>query len=122
MSKERRTKIIGTGSYLPPYVVDNEYLLNFIIISHQLRTPVSIFWGLLDWWKTGEIKDYPKEKQEKMRKDKKKRCIYFRLRAGKIPKILKDPLGILQNFLNHVMSKFVTRFINYYFSYYFISQ
>lgn len=29
MNKEKRAKIIGTGSYLPPYVVDNEYLCRF---------------------------------------------------------------------------------------------
>jgi len=39
---------------------------NFLhIVSHQLRTPVSIFWGLLDYWKTGSIKELSKNKQQR---------------------------------------------------------
>jgi signal transduction histidine kinase len=41
---------------------------NFLhIVSHQLRTPVSIFWGLLDNWETGNIKQLDKKKQERIR-------------------------------------------------------
>lgn len=38
------------------------------IISHQLRTPVSIFHGALDDWKTGYIKKVSKKEREQMEK------------------------------------------------------
>jgi len=41
---------------------------NFLhIVSHQLRTPVSIFWGLLDNWKTGNINKLDKKKRERVK-------------------------------------------------------
>jgi len=59
------------------------------IVSHQLRTPVSIFYGFLDWWKTGEIEKYPKEKQEKMKKE-------IIIAAERLKNIVNDMLDALE--------------------------
>lgn len=63
---------------------------NFLhIVSHQLRTPVSIFWGLLDNWKTGDINKFDRKQREKVKQQ-------IIIAADRLQNIVNDMLDALE--------------------------
>ncbi len=58
------------------------------IVSHQLRTPLTVLRGYLDFWATGKIKKLPKERQEEIKK-------YIIVSADRLHKIIKDMLEVV---------------------------
>ncbi len=58
------------------------------IVSHQLRTPLTVLRGYLDFWATGKIKKLPKKRQEEIKK-------YIIVSADRLHKIIKDMLEVV---------------------------
>ncbi len=58
------------------------------IVSHQLRTPLTVLRGYLNFWATGKIKKLPKKRQEEIKK-------YIIISADRLHKIIKDMLEVV---------------------------
>ncbi len=58
------------------------------IVSHQLRTPLTVLRGYLNFWATGKIKKLPKQRQEEIKK-------YIIISADRLHKIIKDMLEVV---------------------------
>ncbi len=58
------------------------------IVSHQLRTPLTVLRGYLNFWSTGKIKKLPKKRQKEIKE-------YIVISANRLHKIIKDMLEIV---------------------------
>ncbi len=58
------------------------------IVSHQLRTPLTVLRGYLNFWATGKIKKLPKKRQKEIKN-------YIIISADRLHKIIKDMLEVV---------------------------
>ena len=69
------------------------------IVSHQLRTPLTVLRGYLHFWETGALEKFPREKQEKIKE-------YIIVSAERLHKIIKDMLKVVDLEGGRMVAKF----------------